>query len=389
MKKFFPIFDNYRDLIYLDNASTTQKPSVLFTSLNSFYSKYNANVHRGLYQLSEDATQMYEDARSSIARFINAEPFEIIFTSGTTDGINSIVRSLVNSNILNDSSSILLSELEHHANIIPWQESSAKLSFLKVDSDFQLDLYSIPKQVFNIIALGLSSNVTGTVVKVDEVKERFGDSNTIIALDCAQFSANDSIDVQKLDTDFLTFSSHKLFGPTGLGVLYINKRIHNKLKPPKFGGGIIREVLENYSTYSDIPHSFEAGTPPIAQAISFAKVVEFTKEHKLISNKEELRKYAYLKLKEIEEFVVYHPPMESYAHPIISFSHPKIHSHDIADYLGKMNICVRSGHHCAQILHRNVFKTSSSVRISIGIYNDTSDIDKTIDTLKKCVVKYS
>lgn len=388
LKKFFPIFKKIPNLIFLDNASSTQKPAVLAKLLTDFYLRNYSNVHRGMYFLSNKATEMYEEARYTVAKFINAEPEEIIFTSGTTEGINLIVNSLKNSNILTPSSRILLTEIEHHANIIPWQNVTSNVEYMQLNKNLEIDIIPDFQKDFDIVSINMSSNVTGTVVDVEKIRDNFVKDNTFFLLDAAQFITNEKIDVKVLKADALVFSAHKLFGPTGLGILYLNKKWMGKLIPGKFGGGIVNEVHRTKTTFVNSCHKFEAGTPPIAEAIAFAGVINFINEHNLINNKKKLKEYTLKKLKDIEEITIFHPLKQENSHPVISFYHRNIHSHDIADFLGNFNICVRAGHHCAQILHREVLKINSSVRISLAIYNNENEIDIFIEKLKLCVKNF-
>ena len=217
-----------------------------------------------------------------------------------------------------------------------------------------------------------------------DIVNKYSYENTIIILDAAQYVANSKIDIKELNVDFLAFSAHKIFGPTGLGVLYINKKLHERLQPFKVGGGIVEEVYERHSTFTYAPSKYEAGTPPIAEVISFGDVIDFVKEYDLVSDKADLRAYLLKKLFEIPDIEIYHPKLTTYAHPVVAINLKGIHSHDVAQFLGDQNICVRAGHHCAQLLHKNVLKVNSSVRISFSVYNSEEDIDMLVNSLKKC-----
>ena len=384
LKNLFPIFQKYPNLIFLDNASTTQKPQILIDSLTKYYTEFNANVHRGLYKLSEQSTSMYEESRYKVAKFINSEPEEVVFCSGTTEAMNLVTNMLIKSNLVSKDSYILTSILEHHSSFLPWQQQCENIVFLNLDKDFNIDTNSVPQKKYDIIVLTLTSNVTGSVINLKDIKNKYADKNTIIIVDAAQYIANAKINVKDLDADFLAFSAHKIFGPTGLGVLYINKRLHEKLEPFKVGGGIVEEVYEKYSTFTKAPNRYEAGTPPIAEVIAFGEVIDFIQMYQLISDKSDLRRYLVTKLKEMPEVEVYHPNLDIYAHPVVSFNLKGIHSHDVAQFLGDQNICVRAGHHCAQLLHRSVFQVNSTVRISLSVYNSEEDMDMLVNSLKKC-----
>ncbi len=387
MKELFPIFQNIKDLVYLDNAATTQKPTVVIDALIDFYTRHNANVHRGLYPLSEDATNMYEDARKSLAEFINADSSEIIFTGGTTDSINQIAEDLIRSKIVKENPSVLLTELEHHSNILPWQRISKNIKYIEVDSNFELKLNeSYRSESFDVVSLALVSNVTGTINDIKKIREMFPKS--LIIVDAAQAMAHMKVDVKDLDVDFLVFSGHKMYGPTGIGVIYAKRELLEKMEPLKVGGGMIREVSKESATWAEIPEKFEAGTPPISEAVALAEAAKFISEigfDKLTSHEDSLRKYLVSKLQEIEGIQIYHPPININAGSVISFSVESVHPHDIAQYLGENNICIRAGHHCTQILHKEILKIPASCRVSFAIYNDTSDIDALIAKLQEVV----
>lgn len=389
IKSQFPIFSNNPGLVYLDSAATTQKPKKVINKLSEFYSKYNANVHRGLYPLSEKSTAMYEDARRTVAKFINADPEEIIFTSSATDGLNAIAAMLKNSGEIGSHPKIILSEIEHHSNILPWQALDPKSTeFLMMTSDFLLGS-AIETNKADILAITHASNVTGTILPIKDIVKQASDIGFVV-LDASQSVAHMKVDVKELDIDFMVFSGHKLYGPNGIGVIYARKELLKDLNPFRVGGGMIKEVSRKSATWADLPEKFEAGTPPIADAIALAEAIEFVKEvgfEKIKSNEQELRIYLVNKLKEINGIRIYHPPLNVEALGIVSFTIDGVHPHDLAQFLGDRKICVRAGHHCTQILHREVLNIPASLRISIGVYNTKSDIDKLIDGLK-AGVKY-
>lgn len=402
MKAFFPIFKKSPNLVYLDNAATTQKPQSVIDTIVEFYSEYNSNVHRGLYPISERATDRYEEARKKVAEFINASPEEIIFTSGTTDSINSLATSLVISNILK-APKVLLSELEHHSNLIPWQQIlDAELSFITVDDNYQLGGIESTKEnsseswisefskkfgkAPDIVTLTHTSNVTGTVLDttlLNQFKNR-----SLVVVDCAQSIAHQKIDVKKMNVDFLAFSGHKMYGPTGIGVLYGKKELLEKMQPFRTGGGMISEVTKRKSTWANLAEKFEAGTPNIAGSIGLASAIDFINKvgfEKISKIEKELRNYCIKRLEEIDEIKIFHPPLNIDAAGVISFSINGIHPHDLADFLGKRDICIRAGHHCTQVLHRDVFKVAASARVSFGIYNTKEDVDRFIEAVKEAL----
>lgn len=389
-KSQFPILSNNPGLVYLDNAATTQKPRRVIQKISEFYSKYNSNVHRGLYPLSEKSTELYEESRRTVAKFINAEPEEIIFTSGATDGLNAIATMLSSSGLIDKHPRIVLSELEHHSNILPWQRLNPRsIEYLMLTSDFAIGSSAETKRV-DVIALTHASNVTGSILNIKEILAR-NNNYEFSVLDASQSIAHMKVDVKDLGVDFMVFSSHKVYGPTGVGVLYAKKEILEALDPFRVGGGMINEVKRDRATWANLPEKFEAGTPPIAEAIGLSEAVRFIQElgfEKMRLNEQELRIYLVEKLKSISGIRIYHPPLNIDALGIVSFTIDGIHPHDLAQYLGDRKICVRAGHHCTQILHREVLNIPASVRVSLGVYNTKSDIDKLIEGVNSAMKYY-
>src|SRR5260221_10465013 len=393
VKSKFPIFRNNPGLIYLDSAATSQKPDSVLEALMNFYSTSNANVHRGLYPLSEKATELYEAARKTIAEFINAEPEEIIFTSGTTDSINAVAQMLSEAGLISKVPNILLSELEHHSNILPWQKLSGQIDYIEIDDNYQLKEFNSDKN-YDVLSVASISNVTGTIINFKELKKNLKYKFSVI--DAAQEVAHQKIDVKDLDVDFLAFSGHKMFGPTGIGILYAKKELLEKLNPFRVGGGMIREVNRNSATWAPLPEKFEAGTPPIAEAIALAEAVKFIIDigfDAIQKHENELRLYVLEKLIEFDSITIFHPqkniPLSRGvrgvvpASGVISFSINGVHPHDLAQYLGDSGICLRAGHHCTQILHSEFLEVPASLRVSLSVYNSTEDIDKMIEVLKE------
>ena len=397
IKKEFPIFSNYPKLVYLDNAATTQKPKQVLDALNDFYTKSNANVHRGIHKLSELATEKYEEARKNVAEFISASPEEIIFTGGTTDGLNALANSLNRSQEIfgkhpshaNKNLQILSSDIEHHSNLLPWTRLANKsnIFFAGVDKNYQIDLNELEeikrKHRIDIVAITMMSNVTGTITPIEKIRELFPDS--ILIVDAAQAIAHMPIDVKKLGVDFLAFSGHKIYGPTGIGVLFGKHELLEKLEPLKVGGGMISEVYKDKSVWADVPEKHEAGTPPIAQAIGLSEALHFMKKadfKNIQKHEDELRAYAVKAFNQIPEIELYHPDLSTQAGAVISFNIKRIHGHDTAQVLADQDIAVRAGHHCAQIFHREVLEVAGSVRASLAIYNKPADIDKLIKGIK-------
>jgi len=397
LRNQFPILKNNPELIYLDSASTSQKPQQVIDSLVDFYSKHNANVHRGLYPLAEKATKLYEDARKTIAEFINAEPEEIIFTGGTTDGINKIAESLKISGMLSEKPKVLLTELEHHSNILPWQRLAKEMFYIPVQTEageFEIstDEHFYPiEEPYDVLTLTHISNVTGSITDVQEMVKYSRYHNPkphYIMLDAAQSIIHMPIDVKALDVDFMVFSGHKMYGPTGIGVIYGKKEILKKMEPFHVGGGMIREVKRASASWAPLPEKFEAGTPPIAEAVALAEAVRFIQNlgfEKIQPHENLLRKYLVEKLMQIPGLKLYHPPLTAKAAGVVSFSVDGIHPHDIAQFLGDNNVCVRAGHHCTQILHREILQIPASVRVSLGVYNTEEDIEKFVSFLKESI----
>ncbi|MBE2280003.1 MAG: cysteine desulfurase [Ignavibacteriaceae bacterium] len=388
LKSQFPIFRNIPGLVFLDNASTTQKPQIVLDKLLDVYTKYNSNVHRGLYPIAVRADEEYDLARKRIARLINADKDEIVFTSGTTDSTNLIAASLLASGIIPEGANILTSEIEHHSNFLPWQNlTNGNLSFAKYENG---NLNYPTEQAFDVVVFTIMSNVTGKYIDIEELRK--GElKNAIFIADAAQAIAHVPIDVKKMDVDFLVFSGHKMFGPTGVGIVYGKKELLNKMQPFKLGGGMINKVSKENFTSTTGPQKFEAGTPPIADAIALGEAVNFIEGigfENIIPHEQNLRRYALNKLSQIKKIKIYHDDNDN-SGAVISFTIYGIHPHDIAQYLGDNNICVRAGHHCTQILHKDVLQIPASVRVSMSIYNNENDIDNLIEELNNCIAYYS
>jgi cysteine desulfurase/selenocysteine lyase len=389
IKKEFPIFETNPGLVYLDSAASAQKPRSVLSAEQNFYQTSYANVHRGLYDLSEKATDMYELARAKVAKFINAEPEEIVFTGGTTDSINAVATSLYKSKLINPHPHVLLTELEHHAGVLPWQViEDSKLEYLPVTDDFKLDLDSDFVAEFavkppDVVGVTHVSNVTGTMSDIKSIRQMFG--NSYVVVDAAQSVAHMGIDVRDWAADFVAFSAHKLYGPTGIGVLYGKKSLLEKMEPFRVGGGMIMEVTRDSAKWANVPTKFEAGTPPIAQAVGLAAAIDFITKigfQNIQAHEQKLRALALEELATIPGIKLFHPPATEPHAGVISFALEGIHAHDISQMLAYENIAVRAGHHCNQILHADILGVPATVRISFGVYNDESDVDKFITALK-------
>lgn len=380
LKSDFPIF-NDSDLVYLDNASTTQKPKQVLDAVMAMYTDSNANVHRALYDIGSKATEKFENSRKNISDFINAtSEKEIIFTSGTTESINLLAHTLDNS--LGPGDDILVSEMEHHANLVPWQMASertgASLKFIPINSRGELDL-SDPEKYFTrstkIIALTHVSNVLGTINPINDIASIAKEIGALFIVDGAQGIPHQSIDVQDLGCDFYAFSGHKMLGPTGIGSLWGKMELLEEMDPFMGGGEMIENVSMLSSTWNEVPYKFEAGTPNFVQAVGLSAAIDYLNDigmTNITKHESELTSYALEKMSQIEGLRVFGSPKNRAG--VISFNIDGIHAHDLAQFLNEDNIAIRVGHHCAQPLLSSL-KENSVARLSIYIYNDKSDID--------------
>jgi len=389
-KNDFPIFDN-NNLIYLDSASTSQKPTNVINGIKKVYERSNANVHRALYNLGSESTRLFESARKNISGFINAgSAEEIIFTGGTTESINLLAYTL--GSRLDKNDEILISQMEHHANIVPWQQlanrSGVKLRYLPITDSGELDL-SQPEKYFTkktkIVSITHMSNVLGTVNPIEKISEISKNIGAVFIVDGAQSVSHMSVDVKNLGCDFLAFSGHKMLGPTGVGVLWGKYDILDSLPPFMSGGEMIETVSMENSTWNKVPYKFEAGTPNYVQAIGLGFAVDYLSTigmEKIKDHEKKLTDYAIGRLGEISGLNIYGKP--SSRGGVISFNIDNIHPQDLAQFLNEDNICIRVGHHCAQPL-LNILGETSTARISFYIYNDSSDIDKLVDSIKSTI----
>jgi cysteine desulfurase / selenocysteine lyase len=394
IRKDFPIFETLahgKPLIYLDSASTSQKPRAVIDRLVRFYATENANVHRGIYELGEKATAAYEGARETAAGFINARsPRSIVFTRSTTESINLVRYSWGRVNV-GPGDEVLVTQMEHHSNLIPWQllvqESDAKLRHLPIDDDGRLRLDLLEEYLTEqtkLVCLPLMSNVLGTVNPIRVVADAAHAVGARLLVDAAQGAPHVPIDVGKLDCDFLAFSSHKLCGPTGAGVLFAREDLLEEMPPFHGGGEMIREVWADRATWNEIPYKFEAGTMNIAQAVGMATALEYISEIGLDAIHEHetsVAAYAMDRLKSIGA-TVYGPPDTVDRGGVVSFNLPEVHPHDVATIVDQEGVCIRAGHHCAQPLMR-VLDVAATARASMYLYNTNDDVDALIDALEK------
>lgn len=390
IRKQFPFFKSNPDLVYFDNASTTQKPIPVLNSLNRQYIDCNANVHRGVYKLAEKATEKFENARDVISDFIGAPNRDsIIFTSGATGSINLVANSWGRHN-LDKGDRILLSEMEHHSNIVPWHILSTELGvdidFIPIDKNGELileDLDNLISEKTKLVSIIHQSNVLGTINPINEIIKSAHTKGAKVLIDGAQSIAHQNIDVDKIDCDFFVFSSHKIYGPTGFGVLYCKKDSLDKMTPFNGGGEMIKEVSRDGFTLNDNPWRFEPGTPPISQAVALEEAIKFISD----INIDEIAKYENKLTQYIEDRIVEIDGVTLYGSrrhrgPCISFNIENIHSYDLTKIIDEMGIAMRSGNHCAQPL-MNALGIFSSSRVSLSFYNTYEEADKFLDSVKK------
>lgn len=390
----FPILQreiNEQPLIYLDNAATAQKPAIVLEGLKNYYEQSNANVYRSVHTLSGEATEQYERAREKVRKFIHAGvKEEVIFTSGTTESINLLARILESNLTVGDE--ILLTVMEHHSNIIPWQQlakrTGAKLIYVELTAEGKINLKDYQSKLSDrtkIISFTHVSNVLGTLNPVKEMVRLSRKTPAFVIVDGAQATGHFSVDVQKLDVDFYAFSGHKMYGPTGIGVLYGKKEHLEKLEPVSFGGEMIELVQEQTSTWAALPHKFEAGTPNIAGAIGLGLAIDYISAiglENIAQHEQDLLEYLFKQIQTIEGMTIYGPQAVSDRLGVISFNLDDIHPHDVATALDVNGIAIRAGHHCAQLLMKrlNVLATS---RISLSFYNTKEELGYLVQSIKQ------
>ena len=385
IKKDFPIFAD-SDLVYLDNAATTQKPQSVLDTVDSLYKEANANVHRALYSLGSEATERFETSRKKVADFIGVSEKEIVFTSGTTDSINLLARSI--GNTLKPGDEILISEMEHHSNIVPWQQAAqrtgATLKYLSITETGELDL-SDANQYFTsntkIVSLTHMSNVLGTINPIKELSAKAHQVGAIMIVDGAQGASHLPVDMKELGCDFYAFSGHKMVAPTGIGILWGKTALLEEMDPFMGGGEMIKTVTMESSTWNDIPYKFEAGTPNFAQAVGLGAAMDYLKNigmNEIADHEKKLTRYALDKLNQIDDLRIHGSAKDRGG--VISFNVDGIHPHDLAQFLNEDNIAIRVGHHCAQPLLKTLGETATA-RMSFYIYNDESDVDKFCDSI--------
>ncbi len=379
-KKHFPIFESQPDLVYLDSAATALKPEAVVDAARDYYLNYSANVHRGLYPMAERASLEYEAARQKVADFMNAKKNEVIFNLNATAALNMLAYGL--DARFEPQSQVLVLLSEHHSNLVVWQEFCKRNNLkLKVAANEQELLAGISKQTC-LLAASLMSNVTGLNLDSHLIMQRARQYNVLTVLDACQFIVHNVLDVQALDCDFLVFSAHKLYGPSGVGVLYGREAELARLKPAVFGGNMVEEVSAQVSTYKPAPEGFEAGTPNIAGVIALGALIDFLQAQdlkKIYEYEHSLAEYLFSKLRTYPDLQVL-GGLEQ-ARSLVAFNLPGIHPHDLAYGLAQQNICVRAGQHCAMPLHESL-GVMASLRVSLGMYNTKQDIDKFLACLQ-------
>ena len=390
IKKEFPIFKN-KNLVYLDSANSSQKPQSVIDRINDFYSNEFSNVGRSVHALSIAATNNYENTRVSVQKYINAKnKDEIVFTKGATEAIN-LVASTFGQKYLKEGDEILLTELEHHSNYVPWHYlrnlKGVKIEFAEVNDDGEVSVESIEKKITSktkIIAVTHLSNVTGAILPIKEITELAHSKGIPVLIDGCQGAPHLKLDMQDLDCDFYTISCHKMYGPTGLGILYAKKKWLEELPPYQGGGGMIKEVKKDSISYGDLPNKYEAGTMATAQVVAFDQSIKFLEKigmNNVIQHEKELMDYGKEILRKNNSVKLIGNPKKKGA--VLSFTIEGIHPHDIATILDEDGVAIRAGHHCCQILHETLGITATA-RASLGIYNTKEDIDRLNSSINKC-----
>jgi cysteine desulfurase / selenocysteine lyase len=395
IRKEFPVLERIvkgKKLVYFDNAATAQKPEVVLAALIEYYQQYNANIHRGIHSLAEEATAAFEATRDTVKDFIHAKHREeIIFTRGVTEGINLVAASWGRQNIKEDDE-IIISGMEHHSNIVPWQmlclEKKAKLKIIPVADNGELLMNEYEKLITSktkMVSIVHASNSLGIINPVKEIIEIAHQHNIVVLVDGAQSAVHLDIDVQDMDCDFFVLSSHKIYGPTGVGVLYGKKELLEEMPPYMGGGEMIKEVTFEHTTYNDLPYKFEAGTPNIADTVAFKAALDFVNEvgkENIRSHEEALTKYTMEKLSQIDG--VHLIGTAKHKTSVVSFIVDDVHPQDMGILLDNYGIAVRTGHHCCQPL-MNRFEIPGTVRASFGMYNTKEEVDELVKGVEKAV----
>tara|TARA_B100001741_G_scaffold88478_1_gene72336 strand:- start:242 stop:1471 length:1230 start_codon:yes stop_codon:yes gene_type:complete len=399
--KDFPILErkiNQNKLIYFDNAATTQKPSQVISTITDFYNNTNSNIHRGVHTLSMESTYLYDQSKDKVAEFINSPDSDsIIFTRGTTESINLVAETWGRSN-LNESSEIVITELEHHSNIVPWQElikeTKSKLKYIPINQDGTLnfeDLDQIINSNTKLVSVTHVSNGIGTINDVKKIISRAKSVGAVTLIDAAQSAPHMPIDVQDLECDFLAFSGHKMLGPTGIGVLYGNKKLLEEMPAYQKGGDMILEVTYEESSWNEVPWKFEAGTPNIAGAVGLKSAIDYLQDismEEIREHEKDITEYMYNEIRNIEGIDILGPENIDERAGLISFNVPDVHPHDLGTFLDTKGIAIRTGHHCAMPLIKKL-GSHSSARASFYIYNTKQEIDEFINQINNSILYFN
>ncbi|MBI2873435.1 MAG: cysteine desulfurase [Chloroflexi bacterium] len=401
IREDFPVLRrevNGRPLVYLDNAATSQKPRCVIDALVEYYEGYNSNVHRGVHALSVEATARYEEARAKVTAFIGAPSHEqLIFVRNTTEAINLVARTWAPANV-HEGDEILLTEMEHHSNLVPWQkvaqDTGAHLTFIPLAEDHTLDLSRLETVLTSrtrLVALTHVSNVLGTINPVKEIARAAHQLGATVLVDAAQSVPHMPVDVQDLDCDFLAFSGHKMCAPTGIGVLYVKRPVLDEMGPFLHGGEMVKEVWYDHATWNDLPLRFEAGTPNIADSIALGAAVDYLQGlgmENVRQHEVQLTGYTLNALKELEDVTLFGPKDLNVRGGVVSFYAHGVHPHDLGTALDKLGIAIRAGHHCAMPLMRKL-NVPATARASFYIYNTEEEVDLLVDGLKQSLRFFS
>lgn len=391
----FPILKsriNNHQLVYFDNAATTQKPQSVIDGISNYYKSYNANIHRGIHSLAEKATEEFEETRSLVKEFINASSEnEIIFTRGTTEGIN-LISSSLSKFYFNEGDEIIISEMEHHSNIVPWQmiadENKLNLKVINVSENGEIDMdhfNSLISEKTKLVSIVYISNTLGTINPVKKIIEKCKENNILSVVDGAQSSAHKKIDVTDLNCDFYVFSAHKMYGPTGVGVVYGKEEILEKMPPYMGGGEMIKDVSFSNTSYNNLPYKFEAGTPNIGDVIGFKEAINYIKNigiDNIETYEISLKKYTEDALKKIDDIKIVGTAKDKVG--IFSFTTEKVHYYDLGLLLDAKGIALRTGHHCTQPL-MDKYSLDGTARLSLAIYNSTEEVDYFVESLSNLI----
>ena len=390
LKKDFPIYQKYPNLVYLDSAASSLKCQAVIDKLDHYYNRIGVNVHRGVYRLSYEATDLYEGARETIAKFINSEFEEVVFTRGCSSSLNLVALSY-GMEFVCEGDEVIVTELEHHSNLIPWmnvcKKKGATLKYIPLTKDGRITVEAFKSVITDktkVVAINHVSNVMGYISPIKEIVEIAHSYGAVVSVDGAQAIPHMKVDVKELGCDFYSFSGHKMCGPTGVGVLYGKKSLLDKMEPIEFGGDMADEVFKHYATYKDAPYKFETGTPIIAEAIALADACLYLDKvgyDYIASHEHSLKEMALELLKDVNGIEIYNPTCET---GIITFNVVGVHPHDAASVFDKNDVCIRAGHHCAQPI-THFLGQMATLRASFYFYNDQEDVIRFVETVKETV----